>query len=96
MADLRAGEQLGFRAEEILEETEDRMANLDPAILAKLEEALAKSPNNSFLKSVERQFRSGFTLSDKQVSAIDKFLAPSSSRSTPSRSNKPSESVRPT
>ncbi len=74
MADLRAGEQLGFRAEEILEETEDRMANLDPVILAKLEEALAKSPNNSFLKSVERQFRSGFTLSDKQVSAVDRFI----------------------
>tara|TARA_B100000073_G_scaffold347518_1_gene362136 strand:- start:5083 stop:6069 length:987 start_codon:yes stop_codon:yes gene_type:complete len=91
MADLKSGEQLGFRAEEILEETEDRMANLDPEIEAKLTKALAKSPTNSFLQSVERQFRSGFTLSDRQVSAIDKFLAPSSSkpsRSTPSRSNK--------
>ncbi len=88
MADLRAGEQLGFRAEEILEDTEDRMANLDPVILAKLEEALAKAPNNSFLKSVERQFRSGFTLSDKQVSAIDKFLAPKSGKGRRMRSDK--------
>ena len=88
LADLKAGEQLGFRAEEILEETEERMANLDPAILAKLEEALAKAPRNPFLKSVERQFRSGFNLSPKQLSAIDKFLTPKPSRSTPSRSNK--------
>jgi len=90
MADLRSGEQLGFRAEEILEETEERMANLDPAIEAKLQQAISLAPRNTFLRSLERQFRSGFDLSQKQLSAIDTFLAPPKpfSPSKPSNSSK--------
>jgi hypothetical protein len=75
MSDLKSGEELGFRAEEILEETEERMANLDPAIEAKIQQALSSARNNSFLKSIDRYFRSGGELSTKQLDALDKFIS---------------------
>ena len=72
--DLVSGEPLNWKVEEILDEVEDRISNPDPEIMSLFERAFARSgTNNNFLNSLNRQFRGGRELSNKQLDALKKM-----------------------
>jgi predicted DNA-binding WGR domain protein len=72
--DLEQGEPLGYRVEEILIETEERIESPDQDLLTKLNQAIAMQPTNRFFKSLYDQFMGGRELSERQIEVLDERL----------------------
>jgi uncharacterized protein (DUF952 family) len=78
--DLHTGTPLNWKVEEILSETEAKIANPDPEILAKLQQALSANPSDTFVKSLMGQFLGGRDLSDRQLEVLEQKLVGGSRR----------------
>lgn len=82
LADLQTGEPLGYRVEEILIETEERIENPDEDVLAKLNQAIAQNPRFRILQSFKQQVLSGRELSSRQMEILEENLGSSISVNT--------------
>jgi|APSaa5957512493_1039668.scaffolds.fasta_scaffold00815_5 predicted DNA-binding WGR domain protein len=71
---LEHGEPLGYRVEEILIDTEERIEDPDQEILMKLNELIAMQPTNRFYRSLYDQLMGGRELSERQLEVIDEKL----------------------
>ncbi len=78
LKELHEGEPLHYRVEEILVETEERIASPDAEALDLVNKALRINPRNRFVQSIQRQLLSGRELSDKQLNAIRNIVQPTS------------------
>jgi len=74
LEELQIGEPLGYRVEEILIDTEERIENPDPQIWELVNKAIAEQPNNRFYRSLYDQVVGGRELSQKQIEALKKGL----------------------
>ena len=74
LEELQIGEPLGYRVEEILIETEERIENPDPQIWELVNKAIAEQPTNRFYRSLYDQVVGGRDLSEKQIEALKKGL----------------------
>lgn len=74
LEELHIGEPLGWKVEEILIETEERIEDPDEEILMKLNKLIAMQPTNRFYRSLYDQFMGGRELSERQLEVIDEKL----------------------
>lgn len=83
LAELQKGEPLAWRVEEILIETEERIANPDEDVLAMLDQAIASNPRFNLLQSFKEQVLAGRELSERQMEILEQNLG----SSVPSNTN---------